>query len=436
LKPKVSVHPVPETESHQLRLNRLTLTDFRNYSALRWQPRARVTVLHGPNGSGKTNLLEAISLLVPGRGLRSARPGDLPRGDGAGTWSVAGHFQTTSGEAIIGTGTTGTGPTSTGTNGTGTTTGNATAGPLLANQNPTDRRVFRLNGVAPRSQADIIQHIAVVWLTPQMDRLFQEGPSGRRRFLDRLVWALEPAHARQISAHDTAVSSRNRLLAQRSHHQGRNDDAWLAGIEDSIARHAVAATASRLGLIAQLNDQAATPVPDVFPKGAFALACPIADRMQSASALAVEEWLRAELAAARGHDAATGSTSLGAHRTDISLSDRATGTPAHLASTGQQKALLMGTILSHAQLIATARGFAPLLLLDEPAVHLDERTRNALWQSLDALPAQIVMTGTDGDLFLPLAGQADGYITGGGILMPDQRFIGGKTNTNTVTATD
>jgi len=378
-----------------LRLARLSLTDFRSYHGLTWRPRGRMHLLFGPNGSGKTNLLEAVSLLVPGRGLRGARGADLPR-HGAPAWAVAGRFETPDGPMDIGTGSAPEG------RGQGRGEGRG------------ERRAFRLDGAAPRSQAEVAARVAAVWLTPQMDRLFQEAAGGRRRFLDRLVYALEPAHAREVAAHDTAMAGRNRLLAE-----GRGDAAWLAGLEDSMARHAVAATAARMALAARLN---AAPPAGGFPAARLVLECPIAARLAVEPALTVEDWLRAELAACRGADAAAGSARVGAHRCDMRLEDAATGLPAALASTGQQKALLIGVVLAHAALLAEARGFAPLLLLDEPAVHLDAGRRAALFAALAGLPAQVFITGTDSEPFRPLAGLAEGLRAGGGELAADPDF--------------
>jgi DNA replication and repair protein RecF len=366
------------SEAAAFRLTRLDLTDFRNYAALSWRPAARISVISGPNGSGKTNLLEAISRLGPGRGLRQARVADFPRQRPGGetSWAVAARVHTPdlAEPLMIGT-------------------GSAPEGG--------ERRVVRLDG-ASASQAELASHIAISWITPQMDRLFGEAPSGRRRFLDRLVWALDPAHAREVAAHDAAMSRRNRLLAE-----GRAEPAWLAGLEDGMARHAVAATAGRRALVGRLNTLLAGGAVAPFPAARLTLLCPIGDRLSEAPALAVEDWLRGALAAARSADAAAGASSLGAHRADFGLADLASGRPAALASTGQQKALLLGLVLGHAMVIGEQRGFAPWLLLDEPLVHLDGGHRAALLEALVRLPAQVFLTGVDATPFDSLRNRAD-----------------------------
>jgi DNA replication and repair protein RecF len=265
-----------------------------------------------------------------------------------------------------------------------------------------DRRVFRLDGQPVRTQSDLADRVAAVWLTPQMDRLFQEGASGRRRFLDRLAWALEPTHAREVAAHDNAMSQRNRLLAQ-----GRADARWLAGLEDAMARHAVAATAARRALALRLNGvMACGSATGAFPAARMDLLCPISAALAEQPALAVEDSLREALAADRRRDAAAGGAARGAHRADMTLVHIPKDQAAESCSTGEQKALLISTVLAHAALIAEARGFAPLLLLDEVAAHLDAARREALFAALAALPAQVFLTGTEAEVFRPLRGSA------------------------------
>ena len=330
-------------------------------------------VVVGENGTGKTNLLEAISLLGPGRGLRGARNAEFGRrtSDGALPWTVSGRFESPQGVFDVGTGT--------------------------PPEGPADKRVLRLDGNPVRSQAELARQVACVWLTPQMDRLFGEGASGRRRFLDRLVWALEPSHAREVAALDNAVAQRNRLLATNNH-----DVRWLASLEDAVARHGVAAAAGRLGLVSRLNAELEAGAAGAFPTARCSLVCDVAGRLESEPALAVEDGLREMLRANRARDAAAGAALAGPHRCDLAMTHLPKGLPAELCSTGEQKALLVSVVLAHAALIAAARGFAPILLLDEVAAHLDARRREALFAALVALPAQCFLTGTEATVFASL----------------------------------
>jgi DNA replication and repair protein RecF len=379
-----------------LRLARLRLTDFRSYPAFEARFAGRVVVIAGENGIGKTNLLEAISLLGPGRGLRGAKAGEIGRRAGAEArpWAAWGRFEGPLGPAEIATGTVG-------------------------EEGAEPRRQWRLDDEKLKSSAELADRAAAVWLTPQMDRLFQEGASGRRRFLDRLVWALEPGHAREVAAHETAMSGRNRLLAE-----GRRDARWLAALEDAMARHSVAAAAARRALVIRLNGLlAAGTATGAFPAARLDLLDPVAAALDDAPALAVEDRLREDLAAQRGRDAAAGGAAVGAHRADLGMAHLPKELPAELCSTGEQKALLVSVVLAHATLIGAARGFAPLLLLDEVAAHLDLARREALFAALAALPAQVFLTGTEGDIFAPLQGFAEGFrATPDGLVpMPDFR---------------
>ncbi len=372
-----------------MRLLRLTLTNFRNYQSTIWTPASRLCVIAGPNGGGKTNLLEAVSLLVPGAGLRGGRNRDYARLDGDGSWAVAARIRRGDDAISLGTGQDLTRP---------------------------ERRVFQLDGLRP-TLAEIACGFAAVGLTPQMDRLFLEAASGRRRFLDRLVVAFEPGHAREIAAHDAAMMGRNRLLAE-----ARDDARWLSGLEDGMARHGVAAAASRAALVTRLNRQSESAESAGFPIVRVILRDLLAERLQTETALQVEDWLRAQLAASRARDAASRSTGLGAHRSDMQLLDGQTGLDAAMASTGQQKAMLIGLILAHAGLICTRRATPPLLLLDEPMVHLDADRRTSLLAALSELPGQILATGTDTAVFAPWRGLATGWRVRSGTIERDQDF--------------
>ncbi|MGK7869507.1 DNA replication/repair protein RecF [Falsiroseomonas sp. E2-1-a20] len=369
------------TPAPTLRLTRLRLTDFRSYPSFEQRFEGRIVAIAGPNGVGKTNLLEAISLLGPGRGLRGARATEIGRrggGEASRPWAAFGAFEGPDGPTEIGTG----------------TIGDAA--------DPTRRR-YLVDGEPAKSQADLAGRAAAVWLTPQMDRLFQEGASGRRRFLDRLVWALDPGHAREVAAHDTAMAGRNRLLGE-----GRRDASWLAALEDAMARHGIAAIAARRSLAQRLNLLlAAGTATGAFPAARLDLVCPLAAALDETPALALEDRLRADLAASRARDAAAGGAAHGAHRTDMDLVHLPKGLEAALCSTGEQKALLVSVVLAHAALIGAARGFAPLLLLDEVAAHLDLARRQALYAALAQSPAQVFLTGTEADIFSPLQGVAE-----------------------------
>nr|WP_314075847.1 DNA replication/repair protein RecF [uncultured Roseococcus sp.] len=370
-----------------LRLTRLRLARYRSYLEADLRFSAPLVVFAGPNGAGKTNLLEAISLLVPGRGLRGARLSEVATG-GEPPWAVSGHFDDGLGGFEVGTGT--------------------------APEGGPDRRTFRLDGERLRVQSDLAERVAAVWITPQMDRLFQESAGGRRRFLDRLAMALEPHLAREVSAYETAMASRNRLLAQGR--EGRRvEPAWIAGLEDAMARHGIAVAASRRALVARLNASLEAGAAGEFPRAGLALQDPAAELLDGMPALAAEEALRAGWAASRPRDAAAGATLTGPHRADLLFTHAEKGIAAGLCSTGEQKALLVSTVLAHAGLIAAARGFAPLLLLDEVAAHLDARRRAALFAALTALPAQSFLTGTDSEVFAPLGGAAEHWSVSPGL---------------------
>lgn len=362
-------------------VTRLVLTGFRNYRQARLALGTEPVVLTGPNGAGKTNLLEAVSLLAPGRGLRAARLSDLDHRRGCGAapvsptpgWAVAATLVTGRAVLRIGTGR------------------DAAEG---------DRRVIRIDGEAARSQAELGERLGVVWLTPPMDRLFMDGPGGRRRFLDRLALALDPAHAARVGAYEQALRERSRLLRD-----GPADPRWLTAIEEVMAAQGVAVAAARRDTVLRL-DRACAEAEGPFPRARMALAGTVEDWLEDMPALAVEARFAAALAAGRRGDAVAGGAAIGPHRSDLEVRLGETGIAAGHASTGEQKALLISIVLAHAGVQRAIRGAPPLLLLDEIAAHLDAGRRRALFEALTRLPSQAWLTGTDEDLFAPLRRQA------------------------------
>ncbi|CAN5342041.1 DNA replication/repair protein RecF [soil metagenome] len=365
-----------------LAVRQLRLTDFRNYRQLRLDCDLTPVVLVGANGAGKTNLLEALSFLAPGRGLRRARLDEVCRRSrsddpDAAAWAVAATLDTPEGRLAIGTG----------------LEPGRSEGSL-------PRRLVRIDGRPASSQTALGLHVAAVWLTPQLDRLFLDGTSDRRRFLDRLVTALHPEHAGDVAAYENALRQRARLLGE-----GNRDPHWFTALEDTMARHGVALAANRADTVQRLDAAARLGV-GPFPRASLAMAGEIDGWIAAMAALDAEDRLRGALAANRLRDAEARTTSMGPHRSDLAVRHLDLDLPAAEGSTGQQKAVLVSIALAHARLVALSRGRPPLLLLDEIAAHLDSERREALFDEVVALGVQSWMTGTDAELFKPLAGRA------------------------------
>lgn len=339
-------------------VERLDLTDFRNHAAATFAAGPGFVVLYGDNGAGKTSILEAVSLLAPGRGLRRAALGEIAREGGPGRWAVA---------ARLGDGT----AIGTGTGGSGSTV---------------DRRRVRING-AFQPATQLGEHLTVQWLTPAMDRLWLEGASGRRRWLDRLTLALFPAHAIQATRYEAAMRERTRLLTAEE----RPDPDWLTALEARMAEHGGELQSARAHLVNVLSERLAA-----VPAGIFAR-----------PTLSLDGWrgtvdTASQLASARARDAVAGRALKGPHRVDLVAVNADTGQPAASSSTGEQKAMLLSAQLAHGELVAERTGQAPILLLDEVAAHLDPSRREALFDRLAGW-GQVWMTGTERSLFVDAA---------------------------------
>jgi DNA replication and repair protein RecF len=373
-------------DAGRLTVSRLMVTQYRNYEKAVLDVPARPIVLCGPNGAGKTNILEAISYLSPGRGLRGAKLADIGRRDGdtTGAWSVAATLETRNGPVKLGTGIEPRqAPDADETGETGN-----------------DRRVVRIDGEAAKGPAALADFMRLIWLTPQMDRLFVEGASSRRRFLDRLVLGFDPDHGKRVSKYERVMRERSRLLRA-----GQADKTWLLALEAQMAESSVAIAAARRDVVARLRGALAAGI-GPFPSADMTVRGDAEDLLVDHAAVDVEASLRDQLGHSRGKDGERGRTRVGAHRTDLEVVHLERHMPAGLCSTGEQKAVLIAIILADARLQTMQQGSPPIMLLDEIAAHLDADRRAALVEEILDLGAQAWMTGTDRTLFTALEGQA------------------------------
>jgi DNA replication and repair protein RecF len=370
-------------------IRRLTLSNFRSYHAAQVElGQAGPVVLTGANGAGKTNLIEAISLLAPGRGLRRATMEELAFSEGDGAWAVNAELEGMLGLATLGTG----------------------IDPPVGEDSAPARKC-RIDRESVGSAAAFADHLRVVWLTPAMDPLFNGPASERRRFLDRLVLAVDAQHSSRVAALERSLRSRNRLLED-----AQSDPHWLDAIEHETAEVAVAVAAARaetVNRLAAARDQA----PE-FPRAEIALDGWLEKLLPEHKAIEIEDRYRALLKDNRARDIAAGRTLDGPHLSDLVVTHAGKGIPASEASTGEQKALLIRLVLAHAGLIKAMTGFAPLLLLDEIVAHLDPARRGALYDALANLGAQVWMSGADPVAFGDIVGRAQVFEVRAGTVEP------------------
>ncbi len=374
-----------------LRVTGLKLSDFRNYPQLAVVLEGRHVVLAGENGAGKTNILEALSYLSPGRGLRRARLDEVARHGGNGGWAVAATLSDDNGEVSIGTG-------------------------LVTDRNGAERqRRIRIDGTPAHSSDELLDYLRVLWLTPAMDGLFTGSTGDRRRFLDRLVLAIDRGHGKRVTAFERAMRERNRLFEE-----GRGEASWFDGLEAQMAELGVAIAAARSELIARftrligVDHDPASP----FPDAGLAIDGALEADVAACPAVEIEDAYRSDLAANRRRDRAAGRALSGPHRSDLRVRHGPKAMPAEHCSTGEQKALLLGLVLAHARLVEEMTGRTPLLLLDEVAAHLDRHRRAALFDTIDRLGVQAWMTGTDMTLFDALGDRAERFEVAGGTVVP------------------
>lgn len=349
-------------------LKTLSLSQFRSYTSARLDDLgAGFVILTGPNGAGKTNILEAVSLLSPGRGLRGAEMSAWQNREHADhPWAISAVVETDYGPIPVGTG-----------------------------RDPVkDKRIIRIKGETAKGQAALAEYLSCLWLTPQMDRIFIDGASGRRRFFDRMLFAFDPAHAGRITRYENALSQRSKLLQE-----AKVDRVWIESLEQQMAETGVAVAAARTDFLERLQVFCDRHGNQYLPAASLALQGFVEDSLSTHAALKSEEVFRMALQDSRTYDADYGGAKVGPHKTDLHVVYRDKSMPADQCSTGEQKALLFGLVLAHAHMMKAEKGAAPILLLDEVAAHLDSDRRANLFASLASLNAQVWITGTDQNMF-------------------------------------
>jgi DNA replication and repair protein RecF len=371
-----SQHKEKRRQVERVGVRRLQLTNFRSYRRAELSVGDGPIVLTGPNGAGKTNLLEAISFLSPGRGLRRATLEDVANTEGDGSWAVAAAVDGVLGKVQLGTG----------------------IDPPVADAVPARRH--RVDRESVPSATAFAEHLRVVWLVPEMDGLFLGPASERRRFLDRLVLAIDAAHGSRVNALERALRSRNRLLEEIN-----PDSRWLDAIEHEVAELGIAVAAARVETVGRLMSSRDPASP--FPSASLSLEGWVESELTSTAAIELEDRYRVSLREARPRDRAAGRTLEGPHLSDLAVVYAGKNIPAARASTGERKALLVGVVLSHARLVAGMHRASPVVLLDDVAAFLDEDRRAALFEALMQLGAQIWMTGVDESAFSALGGRGE-----------------------------
>ena len=387
-------------------IRKLSVSAFRNYKNLRLELSRKPIVLTGHNGAGKTNLMEALSFLTPGTGLRKARLSNIDMvsaknedqlaeiTDGTQRyWAVSVDLELENEKLVIGTGRDERAAASGG-----------------------DKRIVRINGQQAKSHSILLEYLTLSWITPQMDRLFLDGLSQRRRFLDRLVYAFDPKHAGRVSAYTYAIRERNRLIKS-----GNTDDAWYLALENKIAETGVAIVAARRELVNRLGPIASLSL-GPFPGAILKLVGDIECWLSNAAALEVEDRYKRELIEARKSRNREPFSIPGPHKTDLVVSHSIKNIPASQCSTGEQKALLIAIILSHARLRKIEFGHSPLILLDEVTAHLDSQRREMLFDMLESLDSQVWMTGTEVSLFTSIQTRAQFFEISNGEVRKNESF--------------